>query len=432
MASRKSREKPVENKDQDSFLQRLGPGLITGASDDDPSGIGTYSQAGAQLGFGIGWTMLITYPLMAAIQEISGRIGRVTGHGIAGSVCRNFPTPVIWSMIVLLFVANTINVAADLGAMGDALKLLIGGPGTLYVVLFGAVSVIAQIFFKYERYVAILKWLTLVLLAYVIALFLAKVPWGEALKGLLIPTIEWNGPFLTTLVAILGTTISPYLFIWQSSQEAEEQRIDPDKKPLKREPEKEDEEVKRIRIDTLVGMAVSNVIAIAIIMTTAATLHASGKTDIESSAQAAEALRPVAGALAELIFALGIIGTGLLAIPVLAGSTAYAIGEGRKWPVGLSRKPKEAVAFYSVLALSVALGVGLNFTALDPIKALYWSAVINGILAAPIMTVMMLLVRRKSVMGDLMVSGPVYWLGWAATIAMFLCIVGMACSMVLS
>lgn len=432
MARRKTRKKPVENKDQDSFLQRLGPGLITGASDDDPSGIGTYSQAGAQLGFGIGWTMLFTYPLMAAIQEISGRIGRVTGHGIAGNVCRNFPAPVIWSMIVLLFIANTINVAADLGAMGDALKLLIGGPGTLYVVLFGAVSVIAQIFFKYERYVAILKWLTLVLLSYVIALFLAKVPWGEALKGLLIPKIEWNGPFLTTLVAILGTTISPYLFIWQSSQEAEEQRIDPDKKPLKREPEKEDEEVERIRIDTIVGMAVSNVIAIAIIMTTAATLHASGKTDIESSAQAAEALRPVAGALAELIFALGIIGTGLLAIPVLAGSTAYAIGEGRKWPVGLSRKPKEAVAFYGVLALSVVLGVGLNFTALDPIKALYWSAVINGILAAPIMTVMMLLVQRKSVMGDLMISGPVYWLGWVATAAMFMCIIGMACSMIWS
>ena len=429
MARRKTRKKPVENKDQGSFLQRLGPGLITGASDDDPSGIGTYSQAGAQLGFGIGWTMLFTYPLMAAIQEISGRIGRVTGHGIAGNVCRNFPAPVIWSMIVLLFVANTINVAADLGAMGDALNLLTGGHGTLYVVLFGAVSVIAQIFFKYERYVSILKWLTLVLLAYVIALFLAKVPWGEALKGLLIPKIEWSGSFLTTLVAILGTTISPYLFIWQSSQEAEEQRIDPDKKPLKREPEKEDEEVKRIRIDTLVGMAVSNVIAVAIIMTTAATLHASGKTDIESSAQAAEALRPVAGPLAELIFALGIIGTGLLAIPVLAGSTAYAIGEGRKWPVGLSRKPKEAVAFYTVLALSVALGAGLNFTALDPIKALYWSAVINGILAVPIMTVMMLLVRRKSVMGDLVVSGPVYWLGWIATAAMFLCIVGMACSM---
>nr|WP_249146084.1 Nramp family divalent metal transporter [Bradyrhizobium diazoefficiens] len=410
-------------------MQRLGPGLITGASDDDPSGIGTYSQAGAQLGFGIGWTMLITYPLMAAIQEISGRIGRVTGHGIAGNVCRNYPAPVIWSLIVLLFVANTINVAADLGAMGDALKLLIGGPGTLYVVVFGAVSVIAQIFFKYERYVSILKWLTLVLFAYVIALFLARVPWEEALKGLLVPKVQWNGAFLTTLVAILGTTISPYLFIWQSSQEAEEQRIDPDKKPLKREPHKEDEEIKRIRIDTLVGMAVSNVIAVAIIMTTAATLHASGKTDIESSAQAAEALRPVAGALAELVFALGIIGTGLLAVPVLAGSTAYAIGEGRKWPVGLSRKPKEAVAFYSVLALSVALGVALNFTALDPIKALYWSAVINGVLAAPIMTVMMLLVRRKSVMGDLVIRGPVYWLGWIATVAMALCIAGMAVSL---
>ena len=429
MASRKrAQKKPSKNEGQESFLQRLGPGLITGASDDDPSGIGTYSQAGAQIGFGIGWTMLITYPLMAAIQEISGRIGRVTGHGIAGNVCRNFPAPVIWSLIVLLFVANTINVAADLGAMGDALKLLVGGPGPLYVVVFGTVSVIAQIFFKYERYVAILKWLTLILFAYVIALFMAKVPWGEALAGLLIPKIQWNGAFLTTLVAILGTTISPYLFIWQSSQEAEEQRIDPGKKPLKKEPEKEKKEVRRIRIDTLVGMAVSNLIAIAIIMTTAATLHSTGKTDIESSAQAAEALKPVAGAFAELIFALGIIGTGLLAIPVLAGATAYAIGEGRKWPVGLSRKPKEAVAFYGVLALSVALGIALNFTTIDPIKALYWSAVINGVLAAPVMIIMMLLVRRKSVMGNLVVKGPVYWLGWLATAAMGLCIVGMAVS----
>jgi NRAMP (natural resistance-associated macrophage protein)-like metal ion transporter len=430
MAVRKRvRKKLSKSEGQDGFLQRLGPGLITGASDDDPSGIGTYSQAGAQLGFGIGWTMLITYPLMAAIQEISGRIGRVTGHGIAGNICRNYPAPVIWSLILLLFVANTINVAADLGAMGDALKLLIGGPGPLYVVVFGTVSVLAQIFFKYERYVAILKWLTLVLFAYVIALFMAKVPWNEALAGLLIPKIQWNSAFLTTLVAILGTTISPYLFIWQSSQEAEEQRIDPDKKPLKREPGKEGEEVRRIRIDTLVGMGVSNLIAIAIIMTTAATLHASGKTSIESSSQAAEALKPVAGAFAELIFALGIIGTGLLAIPVLAGATAYAIGEGRKWPVGLSRKPKEAAAFYGVLALSVALGVALNFTAIDPIKALYWSAVINGVLAAPVMIIMMLLVRRKSVMGDLVVKGPVYWLGWVSTAAMGLCIVGMAASM---
>jgi NRAMP (natural resistance-associated macrophage protein)-like metal ion transporter len=427
----KKRRKLVENQKQDGFLQRLGPGFVTGASDDDPSGIGTYSQAGAQLGFGIGWTMLFTYPLMVAIQEISGRIGRVTGHGVAGNVCRNYPAPVIWSLITLLFVANTINVAADLGAMGDATKLLIGGPAPLYVVALAAASVLAQILFNYQRYVSILKWLTLVLFAYVIALFVVKVPWGEALMGLLIPKIQWNGAFLTTLVAILGTTISPYLFIWQSSQEAEDQRIDPDKKPLKQEPEKEEAENKRIRLDTLVGMAVSNVIAIAIIMTTAATLHASGKTDIQSSSQAAEALKPVAGAFAEFIFALGIVGTGLLAIPVLAGSTAYAIGEGRKWPVGLSRKPREAVAFYAVLTVSVALGVALNFVGIDPIKALYWSAVVNGVLAAPVMVIMMLLVRRQSVMGDLIVKGPVYWLGWIATVAMALCIVGMVVSMVL-
>ncbi len=436
-ATRPTRASPLSKPDQKNrnggspkkLLERLGPGLVTGASDDDPSGIGTYSQAGAQLGFGIGWTMLISYPLMVAIQEISGRIGRVTGHGIAGNVCRNYPAPVVWMLIVLLFVANTINIAADLGAMGDAAKLLVGGPAPLYVVIFAAVSVVAQIFFKYQRYVAILKWLTLVLFAYVIALFVVKVPWGEALAGLVIPRMEWNGAFLTTLVAILGTTISPYLFIWQSSQEAEEQRIDPDKKPLKREPHKEDEEIKRIRFDTLVGMAVSNVIAIAIIMTTAATLHASGKTDIQSSAQAAETLKPVAGELAQFIFALGIVGTGLLAVPVLAGSTAYAVGEGRKWPVGLARKPKEAVAFYSVLALSVGFGVVIDLIGIDPIKALYWSAVINGVMAAPVMVIMMLLVRRRSVMGELIVKGPVYWLGWIATAVMACCIFGMTFSL---
>jgi NRAMP (natural resistance-associated macrophage protein)-like metal ion transporter len=413
---------------QKGFLRRLGPGLITGASDDDPSGIGTYSQAGAQLGFGIGWTMLLTYPLMAAIQEISARIGRVTGHGIAGNVCRNFPAAVIWSLVLLLFGANTINVAADLGAMADSLKLLIGGPRVFYVVAFGAVSVLAQIFLEYRRYVAILKWLTLALFAYVITLAVVKVPWGQALRGLLVPTIQWNGAFLTTLVAILGTTISPYLFIWQSSQEAEEQRIDPEKVPLKIKPKTKDEEFTRIRIDTLVGMAFSNIIAIAIIITTAATLHANGKTNIATSAQAAEALRPLAGAAAELIFALGIIGTGLLAIPVLAGSTAYAIGEGRKWPVGLSRKPKRAIAFYSVLAFCVLIGIALNFTALDPIKALYWSAVVNGVLAPPVMVLLMVLVRRKKVMGELQVEGWLYWLGWLATAAMALSIVGMAFS----
>ncbi|MCG2630821.1 divalent metal cation transporter [Bradyrhizobium sp. WYCCWR 13023] len=412
-----------------NFLSTLGPGLITGASDDDPSGIGTYSQAGAQLGFGIGWTMLLSYPLMAAIQEISGRIGRVTGHGIAGNVCRNFGAAWVWSLVGLLFVANTINIAADLGAMADALKLLIGGPGIAYVVLFGTLSVLAQIFFNYDRYVSVLKWLTLSLFAYVIALAVVKVPWEEALKGVLIPRVSWDAAFLTTLVAILGTTISPYLFVWQSSQEAEEQRIDADKKPLKKDSSDAPEEFRRIRLDTMIGMAFSNLIALSIIVTTAATLHAQGKTDIESSAQAAEALKPIAGPFAELIFALGIVGTGLLAIPVLAGSTAYAIGEGRRWKVGLSRKPKEAIAFYSVLALSGFCGIGLNFTPIDPIKALYWSAVVNGVLAAPVMVLLMVLVRRPKVMGKLVVTGPLYWLGWAATAAMALCIVGMVATM---
>ncbi|WP_426612529.1 NRAMP family divalent metal transporter [Bradyrhizobium sp. McL0616] len=412
-----------------NFLSTLGPGLITGASDDDPSGIGTYSQAGAQLGFGVGWTMLLSYPLMAAIQEISGRIGRVTGHGIAGNVCRNFGAVYVWSLVGLLFAANTINIAADLGAMADALKLLIGGPGIAYVVLFGTLSVLAQIFFDYDRYVSVLKWLTLSLFAYVIALAVVKVPWAEALKGILIPRVSWDAAFLTTLVAILGTTISPYLFVWQSSQEAEEQRIDPEKKPLKKDSSDAPAEFRRIRLDTMIGMAFSNLIALSIIITTAATLHAQGKTDIESSAQAAEALKPIAGPFAELIFALGIVGTGLLAIPVLAGSTAYAIGEGRRWKVGLSRKPKEAIAFYSVLALSGLCGIGLNFTPIDPIKALYWSAVVNGVLAAPVMVLLMVLVRRPKVMGKLVVTGPLYWLGWAATAAMALCIVGMVATM---
>ena len=385
-----------------NLLSALGPGLITGAADDDPSGIGTYSQAGAQLGFGVGWTMLLSYPLMTAIQDISARIG------LAGNVCRNFGPVYIWSLVLLLFVANTINIAADLGAMADALKLLIGGPAIAYVVLFGAVSVLAQIFFNYDGYVAVLKWLTLSLFAYVVALAVVKVPWAEALNGILIPHVSWNVAFLTTLVAILGTTISPYLFIWQSAQEADEQRIDANKRPLKQSASDAPKEFRRIRLDTLIGMAFSNLIALSIILTTAATLHAQGKTDIQSSAQAAEALKPIAGPLAELVFALGIIGTGLLAIPVLAGSTAYAVGEGRRWKVGLSRKPKEAIAFYAVLGLSGLCGIGLNFTPIDPIKALYWSAVVNGVLAAPVMVILMVLVRRPKVMGKLVVTGPLY------------------------
>jgi NRAMP (natural resistance-associated macrophage protein)-like metal ion transporter len=441
MASRKKRpSKPSRKADEPrpkaedeprkafafkDFLKSLGPGLITGASDDDPSGIGTYSQAGAQLGYSVGWTMLLTFPLMAAIQEISARVGRVTGHGIAGNVCRHYPAPLLNVMVALLFIANTINIAADLGAMADATKLLVGGPAIIYVLFFGITSVGAQIFFDYRRYVSVLKWLTLCLFAYVGALALAHVHWGEALAGVLIPKITWSSDFLTTIVAILGTTISPYLFFWQASQEAEDQRVDPTKQPLIHRHSGAQREFSRIRADTIIGMAFSNVIALSIIITAAATLHAGGKTDIQTSSQAAEALKPIAGAFAEWIFALGIVGTGLLAIPVLGGATAYAVGEGRRWPVGLARKPKQAIAFYSVLALSAALGIALNFTSINPISALYWSAVINGVLSVPVMVLLMILSRHKDVMGNFVIGGPLYWLGWLSTAAMAASVVAM-------
>jgi NRAMP (natural resistance-associated macrophage protein)-like metal ion transporter len=417
------RREPFRFRD---FLKTLGPGLITGASDDDPSGIGTYSQAGAQLGYGLGWTMLLTFPLMAAIQEISGRVGRVTGRGIAGNVCRHYSALLLNVVVALLFIANTINIAADLGAMADATRLLIGGHGILYVVAFGVISVTAQIFLDYGRYVSVLKWLTLSLFAYVGALAFAHISWGQALAGVLLPRITWSNDYLTTIVAIFGTTISPYLFFWQASQEAEDQRVDVTKQPLINRHYGAQKEFHRIRADTIVGMAFSNLIALSIIVTAAATLHAAGKTDIESSAQAAEALRPIAGAFAEVIFALGIVGTGLLAIPVLAGATAYAVGEGRRWPVGLARKPKEAVAFYSVLALSAAIGIALNFTSINPISALYWSAVINGVLAVPVMVLLMMMARRGDVMGRFVVGGPLYWLGWLSTAAMLLSVLAMA------
>ncbi len=417
------RRKPFRFRD---FLRTLGPGLITGASDDDPSGIGTYSQAGAQLGYGIGWTMLLTFPLMAAIQEISARVGRVTGHGIAGNVCRHYSMWLLNVVVALLFIANTINIAADLGAMADATKLLIGGHGMLYVVAFGVISVTAEIFLDYKRYVSVLKWLTLSLFAYVGALAFAHISWSQALMGVLVPHITWSADYFTTIVAIFGTTISPYLFFWQASQEAEDQRADVTKRPLIDKHYGAQKEFHRIRADTIVGMAFSNLIALSIMVTAAATLHAAGKTDIQTSAQAAEALRPIAGAFAEVIFALGIVGTGLLAIPVLAGATAYAVGEGRRWPVGLARKPKEAAAFYSVLTLSAAIGIALNFNSINPISALYWSAVINGVLAVPVMVLLMIMARRKDVMGHFVVGGPLHWLGWLSTAAMLLSVLAMA------
>jgi NRAMP (natural resistance-associated macrophage protein)-like metal ion transporter len=403
----------------------LGPGLITGASDDDPSGIATYSQAGAQLGFAISWTMLASYPLMVAIQEISARIGRTTGRGIAANIRRHYPNWMLQTIVVLVLVANTINIGADIGAMGDAVKELIGGPRLLYVVAIAVLSALLQIFITYERYARLLRWLTLALFAYFATLATVHVPWGEAARGLLLPTFSLDPAFWTTVVAILGTTISPYLFFWQASQEVEEVRADPAAKPLVRASTQAPREFERIRLDTAIGMAFSNLVALAIIITTAATLHAHGVTEIETSAQAASALRPLAGDFAFVIFALGIIGTGLLAVPVLAGSAAYALAEARKWPEGLAREPHKAKAFYATIAVATLFGVLINFSPVSPIKALYWSAVINGVAAVPIMAMMMHMTANKRVMGDFPVSDGLRVVGWCATAVMAVAVAAM-------
>jgi NRAMP (natural resistance-associated macrophage protein)-like metal ion transporter len=408
------------------LLSVLGPGLITGASDDDPSGIATYSQAGAQLGYSITWTMLFSYPLMAVIQEISARIGRTTGKGIAGNISEHYPNWLLQTIVVLLFLANILNIGADLGAMGDASALLIGGPRLLYVVLFGALCGLLEIFMQYSRYVGVLKWLTLALFAYFGTVMVVKIPWGEAVRGFLVPTFSSEPAFWTTVVAILGTTISPYLFFWQASQEAEDTKEEPRRKPLLEAPRQGPDAIERIRLDTYVGMAFSNAVALAIMITTAATLHRAGITDIESSSQAAEALQPVAGPFAFTLFTLGIVGTGLLAVPVLAGSAAYALGEARHWPIGLARKPKKAKAFYLAIAIATLIGILLNFSPINPIKALYWSAVINGVVAVPVMAIMMLIAVNAKVMGEFTIPLAMRVIGWGATGIMALAAIGMA------
>ena len=406
-------------------LKIFGPGLVTGAADDDPSGIATYSSIGAQFGSAMLWTMPLIYPFMAAIQEISARMGRVTGRGIAGNMRRFYPAWMLYVVIVFLVIANIINLGADIGAMGAAVNLLIGGPALLYCVLFALISVILQIRIPYQTYSGILKWMTLSLFTYVGTIFVVQINWPEVVRGTFIPTISFKGDSLAALIAVLGTTISPYLLFWQAGEEVEQMGSEPKEKPLKKAPQQAPEQLQRIKIDTYVGMAFSNLIAYFIILTAAATLHTHGKTEINSAAEAAEALRPIAGPLAALLFSLGVVGTGLLALPVLGGSAAYALGEALKWPVGLERKAKEAKAFYSVLAVATLIGLALNFTKLDPIKALVWAAIINGITAAPVMCFMMLLASRRKVMGKFTL--PIYLkiLGWLGTGIMALAAVGM-------
>ncbi len=403
----------------------MGPGLITGASDDDPSGIATYSQVGARFGYGLAWTLLFSYPLMCAIQEISARIGRVTGYGIAGNLRRHYPTWLTTGVVLLLLIANVVNLGADLGAMGAALKLLIAGPALLYVCLFGLVSAALETFASYARYVSLLKWLCLSLFAYVICAFVVPVPWAEVGLALVWPPLSATSDYLVAIVAVMGTTISPYLFFWQAEQEVEDEKEAPGARPLIRAPEQAGAEFTRIRIDTYLGMAISNIIALFIVITTAATLHANGTTDIQTSAQAAEALRAVAGPFTFVVFAAGIIGTGMLTVPVLSGSAAYAVGELLSWHVGLARRPLHARAFYAVIAAAMAIGVALNFTSIDPIKALFWSAVLNGVVAVPVMIAMMRLSMRADIMGRFTLPPPLRILGWAATIVMALTVVGM-------
>ena len=404
------------------FWATLGPGLITGASDDDPSGIATYSQAGAQFGFSMCWVMLFTFPLMAAIQEISARIGRVTGQGIAGNIRTHYPKLLLRVIVGLLLVANIINLGADLGAMGDAVALLIGGPAHLYVAGIAIGCAALEIFSRYERYVVLLKWSSVFLLAYVATALVVDTPWWLVARSTLIPTVRLDADYIVAIVAVLGTTITPYCFFWQSSQEAEDERIDPDSGPLLLAPEQAGSQIWRIRLDTYIGMGYSNVISLFIIITMAATLNAHGITNIETSAQAAEALRPIAGAFAFALFAVGIIGIGLLAIPVLAGSCAYALGEALDWPIGLDRLPLDAKAFYGTILASTLIGVAINFIGFDSVKALFWAAVINGVVSVPLMVVMMIMAMEPKVMGAFTLPRGLCAMGWLCTIVMALAV----------
>jgi NRAMP (natural resistance-associated macrophage protein)-like metal ion transporter len=410
-------------------VKQLGPGLITGAADDDPSGIATYSQAGAQFGFNMLWTVLFTYPLMVAIQMVSARLGCMTGRGLAANVKLAFPRPVLLGIVGLLLVANTINIAADIAAMGAAMRLLLGGSAHFYSVAFGVSCLLLQVFLRYETYVRYLKWLTLTLLSYVAVVFTIHVPWGLVLREAVLPRLNLDHETITMIVAVFGTTISPYLFFWRAAHEVEDQRGRGDDRGahdlLPHDIAAARKNLRRIRWDTYLGMGFSNLIAFFIILTTAATLHAAGNVDIESSGQAAEALRPLGGPLTFLLFSLGIVGTGLVAVPVLAGSAAYAVAESFEWRSGLSMKVREAIEFYGIIAVATIGGVVLNFTHLNPMRALIWTAEINGVIAVPIMAIMMLLASRADVMGEFVIRPRLRLLGWSATAVMAVTIVAM-------
>jgi len=398
-----------------AMRNQLGPGLITGAADDDPSGIATYSQAGAQSGLNLLWTMVLCFPLMVAIQMVSALIGRVTGHGLARNMGDVMPKWLVGGLVGLLFIANTINLGADLAAMGEAAKLVTGFGQHEFTVAFAILSLVLQLFIPYRRYARFLTVLTLSLFAYVAVLFFIHLDWGKIGLSLLGVGADLSPGAATTIVALFGTTISPYLFFWQSAQEVEEVDQKSWKKPLLEAPAQARRALQRIRVDTIVGMFISNAIAIAIMISTAATLHQAGVTNIQTASDAAKALAPLAGHFASVLFALGIVGTGLLAIPVLAGSAAYAVGESRGWKTGLDNMPWQAKGFYAVIGTAMVLGLGIDYSGLDPIKALYWSAVLNGVIAVPMMAAMMYVASK---MGAFRIGPVLGILGWASTAVM--------------
>ena len=400
------------------LLSKLGPGLVTGASDDDPSGIATYSQVGAQFGYTLLWTMLLSYPLMAAIQEICGRIGRVTGCGLAANLRKSYPKPILVFVLLLMSAANVFNLGADIGAMGSSMALLLPRTATLFTVVFGIFSLVAVVLVPYTSYAKYLKWLTLSLFAYIGVAFMVHIPWREVLHATLVPRMQFSRESLIALIAVLGTTISPYLFFWQASQEAEEVRNNQGEEALKRAPSQAPKQLQRIHADTMIGMAFSNAVAFFIILTAAATLHAHGMTNVSTCAQAASALEPIAGRFAGLLFVCGIVGTGLLAVPVLAASSAYAIGEGCRWNTSLESRPHEAKRFYGAIGVATAIGLLMNFLHIDPVKALVWAAVLNGLVAAPLMAVIMHMASSNKVMGKFKIPTYLLWTGWVATATM--------------
>jgi NRAMP (natural resistance-associated macrophage protein)-like metal ion transporter len=411
-------KRPKARKPGSMLLRLLGPGLVTGAADDDPSGIATYSQAGAQFGYGLLWTVFLTTPFMIAIQLVSARIGRVTGKGLAANVMELAPRWLVLGLVFLLVAANTFNIAADIAAMGESLSLVIGGLNHEHALIFASASTLLQVFVPYRRYAPVLKFLTLSLFAYVITAFTVEIPWSTALLAAIWPNPTINANYFMMVVAVLGTTISPYLFFWQASQEVEEMHQGKLSRPLRELARGGDPELDRIRIDTIVGMLFSNVIAFSIILTTAAVLNAHGVTNINSAAQAAEALKPLAGDFTFLLFALGIIGTGMLAIPVLAGSAAYGVSEAFGWHATLEAKAPDAVGFYTIIAAATVIGFGLGFTGIDAIHMLVWSAVLNGIVAVPIMAMMMVIVANSRLMGRFKAKSWLIVLGWVGTALM--------------